>query len=180
MRRIASRACYLRGYRQPDGDLVGRGRYRACRRAIRKGIARELRLDPPAPPCERSCTRLGAYQPPVTGDFVAFSAFAYNTGFLGLGSELTLEQLAAAGRKYCRRSWEEVTAECRETQNPGCREEWLNRYCFASAYIVSLLHEVYGFPMDQVITSTNELAGADIDWTLGAMVQIAEEASGGR
>lgn len=174
MRRVATGACYLRGYRSPDGAVEGRGRYGACRRAIRKGIGRELRRRPPEPPCDRSCTRLGAYQPPLLGDFVAFSAFAYNTEFLGLGPELTLAQLRAAGRAYCRRSWQEVTAECEASPRPGCREEWLNRYCFASAYIVTLLHDVYGMAMDHTITSTNELAGADIDWTLGAMLEIAE------
>ncbi len=174
MRRVASRACYLRGYRSPDGAVAGRGRYGACRRAIRKGITRELRRDPPETPCTRSFNRLGAYQPPISDNFVAFSAYAYNTDFLGLGPELTPAQLAAAGRQYCRRSWQEVTAECRETRSPGCREEWLNRYCFASAYIVTLLHDVYGLPMNRRFTSSNELAGADIDWTLGAMVEMAE------
>ncbi len=177
MRRVASRACYLRGYRSPDGSIDGRGKYRACRRAIRKGMAKAVRSDPPEPACTSSCNRLGAYQPPLSGDFVGFSAFAYNTGFLGLGPELTLAQLRAAGKEYCRTPWQEAVASCRQDPRPGCKEEWLNRYCFASAYIVHLLHEVYGLPMDRQITSTNELAGADIDWTLGVMVQMAEELS---
>ncbi len=177
MRRIASRACYLRGYRPRGGAFIGRGKYRACRRAIRKGIARELRAKPPEPPCARSCTRLGTYQPRLSGDFLAFSAFAYNTDFLGLGSELTLSQIEAAGQAYCRTSWRSAAADCAVNTRPGCREEWLNRYCFASAYIVTLLHEVYGFPMDRTITSTNQLEGAGIDWTLGVMVQMAERQS---
>ncbi len=186
MRRVASRACYLRGYRSPGGSseggqmgegIIGRGRYRACRRAIRRGMARELRSDPPEPECTRSCNRLGAYQPPLTGDFLAFSAFAYNTEFLGLGSELTLAQVRAAGKDYCRTPWRSVKADCRANPRPGCKERWLNRYCFASAYIVVLLHEVYGLPMNRRFTSTNQLAGAGIDWTLGVMVQIAEELS---
>ncbi len=179
MRRIASPACYLPGYRSPDGAIAGTGRYRACRRAIRRGIARELRARPPEPACERSCTRLGAYQPPLAGDFLAFSAFAYNTDFLGLEPELTLAQLRAAGKRYCRTPWRSATADCAANPRPGCREEWLNRYCFASAYIVTLLHEVYGLPMDREITSANELEGAGIDWTLGAMVQIAEGLAAG-
>ena len=48
----------------------------------------------------------------------------------------------------------QATADCQQNPRPGCKEEWLNRYCFASAYIVSLLHEVYGLPMDQRMTST--------------------------
>ena len=129
------------------------------------------------PACTRSCNPLGVYQPPIEGDFVGFSAFAYTTDFLGLDSELTLAELRAAGKAFCRTSWPEATARCKSNPRPGCKEEWLNRYCFASAYIVSLLHEVYGLPMHQQITSTNELAGADIDWTLGVMVQVAEELS---
>ncbi len=177
MWRVASRACSLRGYRSPDGSLVGRGRYAACRRAIRKEMAKAVRSDPPEPACTRSCNRLGAYQPPLSGDLVGFSAFAYNTDFLGLGPELTLAQLRAAGREFCRTPWREATASCQRNPRPGCREEWLNRYCFASAYIVTLLHDVYGLPMDQQFTSTNKLAGAAIDWTLGVMVQMAGELS---
>ncbi len=179
MLRVASGACYLEGYHSPDGKVEGRGRYAACRRAIRRGMRKALRDEPPEPPCTRSCNRLGAYQPPLAGDFVGFSAFAYNTDFLGLGPELTLAQLKAAGKEYCRTPWQEATADCRQSPRPGCREEWLNRYCFASAYIVNLLHEVYGLPMDRRFTSTNRLDGADIDWTLGVMVQIAEELSAG-
>ena len=174
-RRVASRACYLRGYRSKSGEVVGRGRFDACRRAIRKAMKRALRDEAPA--CARSCNRLGAYQPPVSGDFVGFSAFAYTTGFFGLPSELTLRQLWAAGKDYCRTSWQQATADCEANPRPGCEERWLNRYCFASAYIVTLLHEVYGLPMDRRITSANRLAGADIDWTLGVMVQMAEAAS---
>ncbi len=170
---VASRACYLRGYRSPDGSIQGRGRYDACRRAIRKAMAQARRSTRSS--CVRSCNRLGVYQPSLAGDFVGFSAFAYNTEFLGLGPELTLAQLRAAGREFCRTPWQEKAADCRQNPRPGCREEWLNRYCFSSAYIVTLLHGVYGLPMDRRFTSTNELAGADIDWTLGVMVQMAEE-----
>ena len=171
MRRVASPACYVRDYRSDDSAIVGRGRYRACRRAIRGEIKKARRSG--AYSCERSCNRLGAYQPPLVGDFVAFSAFAYTAEFLGLDSQLTLATLRDAGREYCRTPWREVAADC----EPDCNEEWLNRYCFSSAYIVTLLHEVYGFPLDQQILISNELEGADIDWTLGAMVQMAEELS---
>ena len=177
MLRVASDACYLRGYRSPDGSIDGRGKNGACRRAIRKAMARARRSDPPGPSCARSCNRLGVYQPPVAGDFVAFSAFAYTTAFLGLGPELTLAQLRAAGKHYCRTPWREAIAGCRSNPRAGCRKEWLNRYCFSSAYIVTLLHGVYGLPMNQRIISSNELAGADIDWTLGVMVRMASEHS---
>ncbi len=175
MRRIGSGACYLRGYRSPDGSIVGNGRYRACRRAIRKGMAEAVRSAPPEPECSRSCNRVGAYQPPLTGDFVAFSAFAYTTDFFGLAPELTLAQLRAAGKKFCRTPMPGAMAACQQEPGARCLKTWLNRYCFASAYIVHLLHDVYGLAMDQELSSTNQLAGADIDWTLGVMVQMAEE-----
>ncbi len=175
MRRVASRACYLRGFRSADGDITGSGRFAACRRAIRRAMVEEPPSDSPEPTCTHSCNRLGAYQPPLAGDFLAFSAFAYTSEFLGLDSELTLARLRAVGKDYCRTPWSSVSADCRVNPRPGCKEQWLNRYCFASAYIVTLLHEVYGLPMDRQITSTNQLDGAGIDWTLGVMVQMAEE-----
>ncbi len=173
MREVDARACYLRGYRPDDGSFVGRGRYGRCQRAIRRTIRRQIAADPPAPICTRWCNLLGAYQPNLEGDFVAFSAYAYNAENLGLGSKFSLAELEAAGKAYCRTPWQTIEAECAAGERSGCKEWWLNRNCFASAYMVILLHEVYGFPMDsRRITSTNELEGFEIDWTLGVMVQM--------
>ncbi|MCP3958902.1 MAG: hypothetical protein GY719_13705 [bacterium] len=175
MRRVGSPACYLRGYPQTEQGTTGRGRFKACRRAIRRAIAREMRARPPEPPCESSCNRLGAYQPSLAGDFVAFSAYAYTTDYLELPPRLSLAELAAAGKSFCKTPWRQIEAECAAGTRSTCNESWLNRYCFASAYIVTLLHDVYGFGMgERQITSTNELEGVDIDWTLGVMVQMAQ------
>ena len=172
--RHRARACYLRGYQPSHGRFTGSGRYSRCRKAIRKTIRRQLRAHPPEPSCSSSCSRPGAYQPPIRGDFVAFSAYAYTTDFLGLEPTFSLAELAAAGKAFCRTRWQTIEAECAAGRRPVCNEWWLNRYCFSAAYIVTLLHDVYGFPMDgRRITSTNELEGVEIDWTLGVMVQIA-------
>lgn len=172
-RTVDAPACSLRGF--PGEGFVGRGRFKACRRAIRRMIQREVRAHPPTPPCASSCTRLGAYQPPVRGDFVAFSAFAYTTDYFGLEDPLSLGQLAAAGKAICRTPWDEIQADCAAGRRNECDPDRLNRYCFAAAYIVTLLHDVYGFPMtSRQVTSTNVLDGVEIDWTLGVMVQMAD------
>ncbi len=183
MRTVDARACYLRGYRPPDGDFVGRGRYRRCKRAIRRTIRRsagprQIGAGPPTPICDRSCNLLGAYQPGLRGDFVAFSGYAYNSESLGLPAKFSLEELEVAGEIYCRLPWETAQTQCAAGERSRCNVWWLNRDCFASAYMVVLLHEVYGFPMDsRRITATNELEGSEIDWSLGAMVQVVEDLS---
>jgi apyrase len=178
MRSVDARACYLRGYRPADGRFVGRGRYARCRRAIRRTIRRRIEADPPAPGCSTSCNLLGAYQPAVRGDFVAFSAYAYNAESLGLEPTFSLADLEAAGKAYCKTPWQAIQAQCAAGERSGCEERWLNRNCFASAYMVTLLHEVYGFPMEgRRITATNHLAGFEIDWTLGAMLSMAVDLS---
>jgi hypothetical protein len=46
----------------------------------------------------------------------------------------------------------------------------LDSYCFRSVYAFQLLHNGYGFKMDDTIRSTNVIDGHKVGWALGAMM----------
>jgi len=49
-------------------------------------------------------------------------------------------------------------------------EEDLDSYCFRSAYTFQLLHNGYGFGMNETIRATNVINGQKVGWALGAML----------
>ncbi|RZC79122.1 hypothetical protein C5167_003335 [Papaver somniferum] len=56
-------------------------------------------------------------------------------------------------------------------EHQGIDELDLLRYCFSSAYIVALLHDGLGIPMnDKRIGFANQAGGIPLDWTLGAFI----------
>ena len=155
---FASADCYPRGYPIPAGG-VGAGDYDACRAAIGRAIAGDC-AEPP-------CGARGVYQPPLYGDFLAFSAYTYALDFFGVGPTLALDRLEAAGRAYCAREWEEIEAE----HAGGRPDRYLPQRCFSAAFIVTLLHEGYGFEMDsRAITVAPAIQGNELGWAQGALV----------
>ena len=55
----------------------------------------------------------------------------------------SLLDIEAAGRHYCEDHWTKLKEE-----HNGIDESDLFKYCFSAAYIVALLHDGLGIPMD--------------------------------
>lgn len=51
--------------------------------------------------------------------------------------------MISAGERFCGEDWSKL-----RVKDPSLEEEDLLRYCFSSAYIVSLLHDTLGVPLD--------------------------------
>ncbi|TRZ12739.1 hypothetical protein HGM15179_014387 [Zosterops borbonicus] len=147
--------------RLPPGDstvtLEGSGNASACLAALRKLFNFSA--------CGQSqdCTFDGVYQPPLRGQFIAFSAFYYNFKFLNLTEGQPLAVVRGAIEGLCRRSWQDV-------QNP----QRLPKYCANANYILTLLLDAYKFNE----TSWNNIffqmkaGSADVGWTLGYMLNL--------
>ncbi|NXE43751.1 ENTP8 diphosphohydrolase, partial [Ptilorrhoa leucosticta] len=92
--------------RLPLGDsnvtLEGRGNASGCLVALRKLFNFSA--------CGQSqdCTFDGVYQPPLRGQFIAFSAFYYNFKFLNLTEGQPLAVVREAIEGLCSRSWADV------------------------------------------------------------------------
>ncbi|MCL7049762.1 hypothetical protein MKW94_008141 [Papaver nudicaule] len=114
------------------------------------------------PPCETVSTFL----PELRGKPVLPENFFYISEFFGLVPKTSLTELESAGRHYCDDDWEKLKDE-----HQGIDELDLLRYCFSSAYIVALLHDGLGIPMnDKRIGFANQAGSVPLDWTLGAFI----------
>ncbi|NXB89863.1 ENTP8 diphosphohydrolase, partial [Vidua chalybeata] len=143
--------------------LEGRGNASGCLAALRKLFNFSA--------CGQSqdCTFDGVYQPPLRGQFIAFSAFYYNFKFLNLTEGQPLAVVREAIEGLCTRSWEDLSSSYPE-ENP----KRLPKYCANANYILTLLLDAYKFNE----TSWNNIffqmkaGGADVGWTLGYMLNL--------
>ncbi|XP_018412246.1 PREDICTED: ectonucleoside triphosphate diphosphohydrolase 8-like [Nanorana parkeri] len=115
------------------------------------------------------CSFQGVYQPPVVGNFFAFSAFFYTFDFLNLTSGQNLPTVKSTIQTYCARDWTELQAAF-----PKERKDRLRDYCANANYILTLLLEAYKFSESNwnSISFMKQAADTDIGWTLGYMLNL--------
>ncbi|NXK94788.1 ENTP8 diphosphohydrolase, partial [Formicarius rufipectus] len=142
--------------------LEGRGNASGCLAAVRDLFNFSACGQSP------NCTFDGVFQPPVRGQFIAFSAFYYNFKFLNLTEGQPLATAREAIEHLCTRSWEDLSSSY-----PKEDPKRLPTYCANANYILTLL-DVYKFNE----TSWNNIffqmkaGSADVGWTLGYMLNL--------
>ncbi|KAM5146834.1 ectonucleoside triphosphate diphosphohydrolase 8-like isoform 1-T2 [Mantella aurantiaca] len=116
-----------------------------------------------------SCSFNGVYQPPVVGNYFAFSAFFYTFHFLNLTSGQNLPTVTNAIQAYCARGWAEL-----QVTFPNEKKDRLRDYCANANYILTLLLEAYKFNESNFnsISFIKQAADTDIGWTLGYMLNL--------
>ncbi|XP_069097509.1 ectonucleoside triphosphate diphosphohydrolase 8-like isoform X1 [Pleurodeles waltl] len=124
--------------------------------------------------CENKteCTFDGVYQPPLHGQFYAFSAFYKIFRFLNLTDGQSLDVVNSTIWEFCSTKWTVLTSKF-----PTADQKWLHGYCEASIYILTLLLDGFKFN-DQTWKNINfrEQAGnADIGWSLGYMLNLTNK-----
>ncbi|KFP13855.1 Ectonucleoside triphosphate diphosphohydrolase 8, partial [Egretta garzetta] len=143
--------------------LEGRGNASGCLAAIKK------LFNFSACGQRQDCTFDGIYQPPVSGQFIAFSAFYYNFKFLNLTRGQPLAAVRETIEHFCTRNWEDLSSSYPK-ENPGR----LSKYCANTNYILTLLLDAYKFNE----TSWNNIffqmkvGSADVGWMLGYMLNL--------
>uniref|UniRef100_A0A8C3V7N5 Ectonucleoside triphosphate diphosphohydrolase 8 n=1 Tax=Catharus ustulatus TaxID=91951 RepID=A0A8C3V7N5_CATUS len=110
------------------------------------------------------CGFNGVYQPPVRGQFFAFSGFYHSLHFLNLTGGLSLSFVNTTIWKICNSSWEQVRF-C-----PGVHFTW----ALASSYTLTLLLQGYKFNYTTWpnIHFVRQVANVDVGWTLGCMLNL--------
>lgn len=76
-------------------------------------------------------------------DIVVFPVFNFLQLF-GLVPRASLFDLEVAGQHYCEDDW-----DIQKNQHNIIDDSELLKYCFSSAYMVALLHDSLGIPMDE-------------------------------
>ncbi|XP_032890126.1 ectonucleoside triphosphate diphosphohydrolase 1 isoform X4 [Amblyraja radiata] len=116
-----------------------------------------------------SCSFNGLYQPPVWGNFGAFSAYYFVTAFFNKGQQRqSLSELKEAVEKFCSMSWAKATSVY------NIKERYLSENCFSGHYVLALLISGYNFSAAtwDSIQFIKKIKGSDAGWTLGYMLNL--------
>ncbi|KAJ8339468.1 hypothetical protein SKAU_G00362540 [Synaphobranchus kaupii] len=118
------------------------------------------------------CSFDQVFQPNVSGNFMAFSAFFYVHSFLKLTTGITVStpaMLEEAARAVCNLTFQEMLAMA-----PG-QEKRLLHYCPASVFIQVLL--VRGYKFDELslprVSFQSKAGGVSVGWALGYMLSLS-------
>ncbi|XP_005408631.1 PREDICTED: ectonucleoside triphosphate diphosphohydrolase 2 isoform X2 [Chinchilla lanigera] len=117
------------------------------------------------------CSFDGVFQPPVAGNFIAFSAFYYTVDFMrtvmGLPTA-TLKQLDAAAVTTCNQTWAELQARAPQ------QKARLADYCAGAMFVHQLLSQGYGFDERTFsgVTFQKKAADTAVGWALGYMLNL--------
>ncbi|XP_001374396.1 ectonucleoside triphosphate diphosphohydrolase 2 [Monodelphis domestica] len=117
------------------------------------------------------CSFNSIFQPPVAGNFIAFSAFYYTVNFLQKTMKLPVtspEELGAATKALCNESWEKLLA--RDSKE----EARLADYCACATFVSQLLVQGYKFDEDifPSIAFQKKAGDTSIGWALGYMLNL--------
>ncbi|GAB5580288.1 ectonucleoside triphosphate diphosphohydrolase 8 isoform X3 [Prionailurus iriomotensis] len=117
------------------------------------------------------CSFNGIFQPPVAGNFMAFSAFFYTVDFLRSVMGLpvaTLQQLETAVVAVCNQTWSQLQAKA-----PGQRAR-LPDYCAGAMFVQQLLSRGYGFDERAFggVTFQSKAGDTAVGWALGYMLNL--------
>ncbi|XP_066520544.1 ectonucleoside triphosphate diphosphohydrolase 8 [Hoplias malabaricus] len=108
------------------------------------------------------------YQPPVSGEFYAFSAYFYTFDFLGLAPKTPLPQVLSTISSFCNKTWSTL-----QSQYQNVPEKYLRDYCSSAQYIMTILLKGYKFNATwDNIYFVKQVANNDIGWTLGYMLNL--------
>ncbi|KAL1215302.1 putative apyrase 6 [Cardamine amara subsp. amara] len=112
------------------------------------------------------CSIGSTFTPKLQGRFLATENFFHTSKFFGLGKKAWLSNMISAGERFCGEDWSTL-----RVKDPSLEKEDILRYCFSSAYIVSLLHDTLGIPLDdERIGYAIQAGDIPLDWALGAFI----------
>ncbi|XP_006863851.1 PREDICTED: ectonucleoside triphosphate diphosphohydrolase 2 [Chrysochloris asiatica] len=117
------------------------------------------------------CSFNGVFQPPVAGNFMAFSAFFYTIEFLRtvMGFPVaTLKQLEVATGRLCNHTWHQLQDLVPKNDSR------LADYCAVATFVQQLLSHGYGFDDHAFrgVTFQKEVRDSSVGWALGYMLNL--------
>ncbi|XP_074066719.1 ectonucleoside triphosphate diphosphohydrolase 2 [Macrotis lagotis] len=117
------------------------------------------------------CSFNDIFQPPVTGNFIAFSAFYYTVDFLQNVMKLPVTspgELGSSAKVLCRETWLKLL------ERAPSRQSRLADYCAGATFVYQLLVQGYKFD-DHTFPSIafqKKAGDTSIGWALGYMLNL--------
>uniref|UniRef100_J3LP81 Uncharacterized protein n=2 Tax=Oryza brachyantha TaxID=4533 RepID=J3LP81_ORYBR len=117
--------------------------------------------------CRYQRCQLGpTFVPELRGHFLATENFYFTSMFFGLKQSSSLSDFVLAGEQLCSKDMSTL-----RQKYPNQSDDDFSRYCFSSAYIVALLHDSLGVPLDDKrIEYSNQVGDTQVEWALGAFI----------
>ncbi|VAI55015.1 unnamed protein product [Triticum turgidum subsp. durum] len=139
----------------------GSGNYKKCRSSSM------IMMQEGKEKCKYQQCHLGSnFVPELLGHFLATENFYFTSKFFGLDRSSSLSDFVVAGEQLCNK---DLSTLRQKYLNHS--DEDFSRYCFSSAYIVALLHDSLGVPLDDKrIEYSNQIGDTHIEWALGAFI----------
>ncbi|KAF6124122.1 ectonucleoside triphosphate diphosphohydrolase 2 [Phyllostomus discolor] len=121
------------------------------------------------------CSFNSVFQPPMAGDFMAFSGFFHTVDFLRSVMRLpvtTPEELETAVAAVCRQTWSQLKAWAPSLSRG--EEDRLSRYCAGATFVQQLLSRGYRFdePAFSRVTFEKKVGDTEVGWALGYMLNL--------
>ncbi|XP_066539554.1 ectonucleoside triphosphate diphosphohydrolase 3 [Hoplias malabaricus] len=115
---------------------------------------------------KENCSFEGVYQPPVTGDFMAYAGFYYTAWALDVKGSNSLERFNATMWSFCSKDWTTL----KKTYN--ITEKHLKSYCYSANYVHTILADGYKFNNNnwENLNFQKEVNQTSIAWSLGYML----------
>ncbi|XP_053350739.1 ectonucleoside triphosphate diphosphohydrolase 3 [Clarias gariepinus] len=115
---------------------------------------------------KENCSFNGVYQPPVTGDFMAYAGFYYTAGTLDLKGSNSLEKFNSTMWSFCSLDWKTLK------KNYNISEKHLKSYCYSANYVHTILADGYKFNAGnwEKLDFQKEVNKTSIAWSLGYML----------
>lgn len=156
--------------------LEGSGDFQTCLEEIDE---HDLLLMRDLPCLSPPCSVNGAHQPEIDHlqlRFVAISEFWYTLFDVHGMHQYDYQEFERASEEFCAIPWSTLMSDHEENKFPHANLQRLEGQCFKAAWLVSLLHKGFGFPLPRNEVSpkipifTKEVNGTEISWTLGALL----------
>ncbi|XP_066350340.1 probable apyrase 6 [Miscanthus floridulus] len=124
--------------------------------------------------CQYQHCHLGStFVPELRGYFLATENFYFTSKFFGLKKSSSLSDFMFAGEQFCNQDLSTL-----RKKYPNRSDEHFSRYCFSMAYIVALLHDSLGVPLDDKrIEYSNQVGDIQVEWALGAFITLMQNTS---
>ncbi|TKY50019.1 apyrase 6 [Spatholobus suberectus] len=102
----------------------------------------------------------------LLGEQVSSKSFLYTSEILRMAPRTSLFELETAGRHYCEDHWDTLKDQHNEIDYLD-----LLKYCFSSAYMLALLHDVLGIALEEKrVGFGTQKINSHVDWTLGSFI----------
>ncbi|KFP13854.1 Ectonucleoside triphosphate diphosphohydrolase 8, partial [Egretta garzetta] len=140
--------------------VTGTGNPAACSTAIQKLFNFSCGAN-------RMCGFNGVYQPPVRGQFFAFSGLYHTFHFLNLTGGQSLSSVNATIGQFCNSSWQ-------KKDFPTMNRTHLRDACASSSYALTLLLQGYKFNDTTWLNIhfVRQVTNVDVGWALGYMLNL--------